>query len=95
MLTECILGRTFVTCTFREKITKEFIFTVPIPYAVVRLDGKLMEQLRTYGRHTGVSAKRCVDEAVANWLKTVAPARLEYLGISHREIKRKPLRLKA
>jgi Ribbon-helix-helix domain len=50
------------------------------PTATCRIDLGLMEELREYSEKTGVPTNRCVEEAVARWLVTVAPARLEAMA---------------
>jgi hypothetical protein len=47
------------------------------PTATCRIDLGLMEELREYSKITGVPTNRCVEEAVARWLQTVAPTRIE------------------
>jgi hypothetical protein len=54
--------------------------------AVVRVDGNLAEEVRTYCRITGVPITQVLDEAISRWLEAVAPARLSGLheGIKER-----------
>lgn len=47
--------------------------------APVRLPRALLDQLRSYSQSTGVTMTHCVEEAVENWLATVAPKRISAL----------------
>jgi hypothetical protein len=49
--------------------------------AVLRIDGAVIEQLREYSKKTGVPIVHCANEALRNWLDTVAAQRLEVLGL--------------
>jgi hypothetical protein len=54
--------------------------------AVVRVDGNLAEEVRTYCRITGVPITQVLDEAISRWLETVAISRLSAMheGIKER-----------
>ena len=47
-----------------------------MPLTEYRLDGELAEKLSLYSSLTRVPVHRCIDEAVRNWLDTVAVVRL-------------------
>jgi predicted DNA-binding protein len=47
----------------------------------VRIKAELLEQLKNYSARTGVPVTRCIDEAVIDWLRNVAPARLRALEL--------------
>ena len=51
-----------------------------------RLDGELAEKLSLYSSLTRVPVHRCIDEAVRNWLDTVAVVRL---ALIYEEIERR------
>jgi predicted DNA-binding protein len=46
-----------------------------------RIDAELYERLRDYQEKTGVPISRCIDDAVKDWLESVAPLRLEALTV--------------
>jgi hypothetical protein len=52
--------------------------------AVVRIDGRLALEVRTYCRITGLPITQVLDEAVNKWLESTATARLSGL---HEDIK--------
>jgi Ribbon-helix-helix domain len=45
----------------------------------VRIRAEFLERLKDYSARTGVPVSRCIDEAVSDWLNSVAPARLRAL----------------
>lgn len=47
-----------------------------VEQAVVRIDGKLAEEVRTYCRITGISISHALDEAVSEWLEVNALIKL-------------------
>jgi hypothetical protein len=49
--------------------------------AVIRIDAAVIEQIREYSEKTGVPMVHCTNEALRNWLDTVAVKRLEVLGL--------------
>jgi hypothetical protein len=54
--------------------------------AVVRIDGKLAEEVRTYCRITGLPITQVLNEAISQWLEVPA---ITKLSILHEDIKRR------
>jgi hypothetical protein len=50
-----------------------------VEQAVVRVDGSLAEEVRTYSRISGVSISRVLDEAISEWLEVKAVVKLSTL----------------
>jgi predicted DNA-binding protein len=53
---------------------------MPQDTTTVRIDAELVARLRDFSKTTGIPITRCIEEAIATWLRDVAPARLKAFG---------------